>query len=89
MFKLHLTAALVLLSLAAGVTTASAAETGNKTMHLPPTHPLRSLPPTHPLRSLPPTHPLRSGQTYDYQSRKMYNYAAPHRYHHGCQFGEC
>jgi hypothetical protein len=80
MFKLHLTAALVLLSLAAGVTTASAAETGNKTMHLPP---------THPLRSLPPTHPLRSGQTYDYQSRKMYNYAAPHRYHHGCQFGEC
>jgi hypothetical protein len=80
MFKLHLTAALVLLSLAAGVTTASAAETGNKTMHLPP---------THPLRSLPPTRPLRSGQTYDYQSRKMYNYAAPHRYHHGCQFGEC
>jgi hypothetical protein len=81
MFKLHLTAALVLLSLAAGVTTASAAETGNKTMHLPP---------THPLRSLPPTLPLRSGQTYDYQSRKMYNYAAPHRrYHHGCQFGEC
>ena len=80
MFKLHLTAALVLLSLAAGVTTASAAETGNKTMHLPP---------THPLRSLPPTLPLRSGQTYDYQSRKMYNYAAPHRYHHGCQLGEC
>jgi len=80
MFKLHLTAALVLLSLAAGVTTASAAETGNKTMHLPP---------THPLRSLPPTLPLRSGQTYDCQSRKMYNYAAPHRYHHGCQFGEC
>jgi hypothetical protein len=80
MFKLHLIAALALLSLAAGVTTASAAETGNETMHPPP---------THPLRSLPPTHPLRSGQTYDYQSRKMYNYAAPHGYHHGCPSGEC
>jgi hypothetical protein len=83
MFKLHhLTSALVLLSLAAGVATAFAAETGTKTMTLPPTHPLRSLPPTHPLRS-------GHGSAYNYQPRTMYNYAVPHRYHHGCPPGGC
>jgi hypothetical protein len=74
MFKLyHLTGILVVLSLAAGIPTVSAAETETKT----------TLPPNHPLRSLPSTHPLRSGHAsvYDHHPRSLYNYAVPHRYH--------
>jgi hypothetical protein len=64
MFKLHLTAALVLLSLAAGVTTASAAETG---MHLPPTHPLRS----------GQTYDYQSRKMYNYAAPHGYHHGCP------------
>ena len=75
MFRLdHLTSALVVLSFAAGIATASAAETGTKTMPDSSVYP-------------PPTPPPVYGHApvYNYQSpRRLYNYAVPHRYHRGC-----
>jgi hypothetical protein len=79
MFKFYpLAMASVILSLAASLAIANAAETS--TMNLPA---------THPLRSLPPAHPLKSGHVYNYQPRATYNYAAPHRYHNACPNGRC
>jgi hypothetical protein len=76
MFKLdHVTGILVVLSLAAGIATVSAAETETQTMTLPPHHPLRSLPQNHPSRS-------GHASVYDHHPRSLYNYAVPHRYYH-------
>jgi hypothetical protein len=75
MFKLHhLTSAIAILSLAAGIATASAAETGTKTMPDSSIYPPRTRPPVY-----------GHAPMYNYQrTPRLYNYAGPRRLYRGC-----